>query len=162
MTDTKKRDIYRAAFTGSTVLLTIFIFVNSATDGEHSGRLSLMITQWLNGALDSLGCSLELSHHAVRKLAHFTEYSALGASLTAAVWAWSRSPWHFLRVWAALLCGAVTAAADEWLQTFIPGRCGCISDALLDFCGVAWAAAVVGVWLSLLSKRKISTEGEPS
>ncbi len=129
--------------TAVTVLLLAFIFGNSAAEGEDSGQLSLLVTQWLNGLLDSLHAPFDLSHHFVRKLAHFTEYSLLGASLTVTARAWRSAPWRMGMVWLPLVCGAVTAALDEWLQTFVPDRHGCVSDALLDFCGVLWAALAV-------------------
>ena len=148
----------RAVFTAVTALLLIFIFGNSSAEGEESGQLSLMVTQWLNGLLERLSIPLELSHHTVRKLAHFTEYSLLGASLTGTVWSWSRGEWHMSRVWLPLVCGAVIAAADEWLQTFVPDRCGCVSDALLDFSGVLWAALAVSGILILLRRNTARKE----
>lgn len=143
----------RAVSTAVTVLLLAFIFGNSAAEGEDSGRLSLMVTQWLNGLLDRLNAPFDLSHHVVRKLAHFTEYSLLGASLTATVRAWRSAPWHMGMVWLPLVCGAVTAALDEWLQTFVPDRHGCVSDALLDFCGVLWAALAVAAVFAAYRRR---------
>ena len=73
-------------------------------------------------------------HALVRKLAHFTEYFILGGLLYL--------DWRLLnrgRVILPLGAGLIFAAADEYLQTFIPGRGGEILDTLLDFCGVAAA-----------------------
>ena len=160
MTGQKNATIYRALFSATTVLLLAFIFGNSAADGEESGSLSLMVTQWLNGILEWLDAPFALSHHAVRKLAHFTEYSALGASFTALVWAWRNKPWHMKNVWLPLLLGGATACADEWLQTFVPDRHGCVSDALLDFCGVLWASLAVSALLLMAQKRASSKTTE--
>ena len=80
----------------------------------------------------------------VRKLAHFTEYFILGGLLYL--------DWRLLnrgRVILPLGAGLIFAAADEYLQTFIPGRSGEILDTLLDFCGVAAA-----VTAALLLRRR--------
>lgn len=147
------RVICRAVFTTITALLLMFIFGNSAAEGEDSGQLSLLVTQWLNSALERMGIPLELSHYAVRKLAHFTEYSLLGASMTVTIWSWRSRPWPMGAVWLPLLCGGITAALDEWLQTFVPDRNGCVSDALLDFSGILWAALAASVILVLIERR---------
>lgn len=137
-----------------TALLVAFIFGNSSADGDTSSGLSLLVTQWLNAALDWLRIPLELSHHFVRKLAHFTEYSLLGGLLTAAAAAWRVKPWRFTLVFIPVLIGGCVSSMDEWLQTFIPDRCGCTSDVLLDMCGVIWAAAAVSLLIAHREKCK--------
>ncbi len=137
-----------------TVLLTAFIFGNSSADGDTSSGLSLLVTQWLNGVLEWMNIPLQLSHHFVRKLAHFTEYSLLGGLLTASLWAWRNKPWHFRLVWIPVVIGGCMASLDEWLQTFVPDRHGCVPDALLDLSGVAWAAAAVSLFIKLRSDSK--------
>jgi len=38
----------------------------------------------------------------------------------------------------ALLLAGVSAALDEWHQSFVPGRTGALSDFLLDVAGIGW------------------------
>jgi len=153
MISRKATIICRAVFTATTALLLMFIFGNSAAEGEDSGQLSLMVTQWLNAVLERLGIPLELSHQFVRKLAHFTEYSLLGASLTFAIWSWCGQVWSYLRIWLPVLCGAGIAGLDEWLQTFVPDRHGCISDVLLDTAGVLWAVLAASAVIHYICRR---------
>lgn len=68
----------------------------------------------------------------VRKLGHFGGYAVLGALAARAAG----------RPGAALAIGLLYAAADEWHQTFVPGRSGQLSDVLLDTAGTA-----AGLWV---------------
>lgn len=151
----KNKTAQKIVFTILTIALLAFIFGNSAADGEKSSDFSLLVTGWLNSALAAMRIPLELSHHFVRKLAHFSEYSLLGALLTATVNAWRRREWRFRAVWLPLALGLATASLDEYLQTFVEDRFGTPLDSLLDFSGVLWAALAVS---ALLSARKRKAE----
>ena len=150
--------VCRVVFSAITALLLIFIFGNSAVEGEDSGSLSMMVTMWLNSALEWMRIPIVLSHQFVRKLAHFTEYSLLGASMTAMMWSWISKPWCMRNVFVPLLCGGIAAGFDEWLQTFVPDRCGCVTDALLDFSGVLWAALAASALLLHSEKKAAGRE----
>lgn len=150
------KNISRAVFTALTVLLVVFIFGNSSADGDTSSGLSQMVTQWLNSALEWLHIPLELSNLFVRKLAHFASYSLLGGLLTATTASWRVKQWRFTLVSIPIIIGGCISSLDEYLQTFIPDRCGCISDVMLDMCGVVWAAAAV----SLLLTRRTMCKAE--
>lgn len=120
-----------------TALWLAFIYARSAqtaesSDGESAAWLELLLKlfPWMTMRL-------------VRKLAHFTEFFILGALLYL--------DWRLLDRGSALLplgAGLLFAGADEYLQTFIPGRSGELRDVLLDFCGVA-----AGVLLALALRR---------
>lgn len=150
----KKIIVRRIVFTTLTVLLLVFILGNSAADGNESARLSLIVTQWLNGVLESMRIPLVLPHLLVRKLAHFSEYSLLGALLTATVCSWRRQPWQFGAVWLPIVCGLCAASADEYLQTFIPERSGNIYDVLINFSGVLWAAMAASALIIFIMRRR--------
>lgn len=148
------KNISRAVFTMLTVLLVAFIYGNSFADGDTSSGLSQMVTQWLNAALQWLHIPLELSNLFVRKLAHFAAYSLLGGLLTATAASWHVKPWRFTLVFIPVIIGVCISSLDEYLQTFIPGRCGCVSDVLLDMSGVVWAAAAVSLLLARRARCK--------
>jgi len=145
----KNKIISRAVFTILTVLLTAFIFGNSFADGDTSSGLSLLVTQWLNSVLEWMNIPLQLSHHLVRKLAHFAEYSLLGGLLTTTLWSWRNKPWKFRLVWLPIVIGVCMASLDEWLQTFVPDRYGSPYDVLLDLSGVVWAAIAVSLFIKI-------------
>jgi VanZ family protein len=78
------------------------------------------------------------------KVAHFIEYSVLGAALRY----WSRKGRK------ALLAGGVGfAALDEFHQSFIPGRTASLWDFVADGCGLA-----AGFLLSRRFLRKVADD----
>jgi VanZ family protein len=88
---------------------------------------------------------------ALRKCAHLTEY-ALFALL---VWrAWRKPvrhdqrPWRWQEAAIALSFAVLYAATDEYHQTFVPSREGCVRDVLIDSVG-----AVAGLSLLWFSGR---------
>ena len=89
-----------------------------------------------------------LTVHAVRKLAHFTEFFILGALLRQLFAAAPRQT-PVLPVLTGLLC----ALGDETIQLFIPGRSGQVSDVWLDFSGVLTAVLLTGL-LARVKRRK--------
>lgn len=127
-----------------TALWICFIYARSAQPAEQSGEES---SRWLI-LLRRLIPSISL--HAVRKLAHFTEYWILGALLALDWRLWGRGGF-----WLPLIPGLAVAASDELLQTFIPGRSGQLSDVLLDCFGAA--CAVLPVWLLCRRKERSSS-----
>lgn len=123
----------------ATALWLWFIYSRSAKPAVVSHEESTAVLGLFQRVLPFLDLFL------VRKLAHFIEYFILGALL------WL--DWRLSARGTMLLplgVGLLAAGADEYLQTFIPGRSGQISDVLLDFCGVA-AAIVLA---QLLWRRK--------
>ena len=77
---------------------------------------------------------LEAVRWIVRKGAHLGEFAIFGALL---FYALGRR-----RMWLAWGIAVVYAAADEFHQTFIPGRNGCVQDVLIDAVGAAIGVAV--------------------
>lgn len=73
----------------------------------------------------------------VRKGAHITEYFIL----TVLVLRWVKYEWGFAlnRLLPAVLLCILFAASDEFHQTFISGRVGCIEDVIIDSIGVVLA-----------------------
>ena len=123
-----------------------FIFARSAKTAGESSAESATISAFL------IQMFPWLTVHAVRKLAHFTEYFILGILLF--------TDWRMLRrgfVFLPLGFGAVVACVDEFLiQRNTLGRSGELRDVLLDSFGVA---AAVGIFL-LLNRRKGSAADE--
>ena len=75
-----------------------------------------------------------------RKCCHLTEY----AILTLLVWRARRKPllrdlgpWNWREAVVALSVTAIYAATDEFHQTFVPNREGCVRDVIIDTCGGA-------------------------
>lgn len=126
-------------------LILCFIWGNSLLPGHISGQLS----DWAKEILASLlpgqiGGDIG-GGGLLRKIAHFTEFAALGACLS----------WRFgmleKRKILALAYGIPAACVDETIQLFVPDRGPAIRDVVIDTCGVA-AGMVI-----LLLIHKITT-----
>ena len=111
--------------------LILFILDRSAKTAEESVQES----GWVWNVLRSIipGISVKL----VRKLAHFTEYFVLGGLLWTDFYLTKES------LALPLLTGLIVAGADEYFQTFIPGRSGQLSDVLIDFSGLSLSALLL-------------------
>lgn len=108
------------------VVLLGFIWGHSLQNGtasqaESQSVLHLALARW--GSLPGMGY---LNFYTIRKLAHLTEFTALGMVLTGLTG----------RSLPALLLGSAAGAVDECLQLFSPGRSAQVSDVLLDTLGV--------------------------
>lgn len=119
-----------------------FIWGNSLKSRGESQLLSLGVLQLLRPLLDAVFSPENVTDHLVRKLAHFTEFAALGAELALlAVLLQRRTLQAMLN---CLFAGLVTALVDETIQIF-SSRGSQVIDVVLDFSGV-----IAGVMLLLL------------
>ena len=124
----------------------IFIWGNSLLPGDLSGALS----DWVKAILESLfaqGPDAGTSGGLLRKLAHFTEFTALGMLLC----------WRFGMLgkgWKpALILGIAAACMDETIQMFVPDRGPGIRDVCIDAMGVATGIALLLLGHTYLKKR---------
>lgn len=130
-----------------TVIIMIFIFVQSALPADLSQRESGMIVSFLS---KFMWTDLEMLSFGVRKCAHFTEYTLLGWSiaLTAADYlerlrAEGRDVTSGAQFIAPWLIGTAYAVTDEIHQYFVPGRSCEVRDVVIDSCGVLVGALIV-------------------
>ena len=119
--------------------LLCFIWGNSLLPGEISGAVSDWVKNILTMLLPGEVPGVTTGGGLLRKIAHFTEFAALGAGL---VW---RLGMLEKRKIMALVVGFGTACVDETIQMFVPDRGPSFQDVAIDTCGVA-----VGVGLLLL------------
>lgn len=130
---TRKEIILRATFTTLTLLLTAFIWLHSLASADESGQESASVLELLNILLERLQLNINLTEYFVRKLAHFSEFTAFGALLSATFIAYKGElKKQIPNMLFILLAVPVT---DEALQYFSPGRSPQVSDVLLDFSG---------------------------
>ena len=145
----KDRFIAHAA---ATTLIMLFIFFQSALPADLSQGESGLIVLFLSRFLKE---DPRMLSFAVRKSAHFTEYTVLGLSLRLTVQDLMRrrrgerpviNPASVtLLSW---LAGTLYAVTDEVHQTFVPGRSCEIRDVFIDSCGV-----LIGALLMHLIKK---------
>ncbi|MCD8377066.1 MAG: VanZ family protein [Oscillospiraceae bacterium] len=130
--------------------LLCFIWGNSMLGREQSSQESAAVLELVEPVLEMAVGQGNVTEHLVRKLAHFTEFAALGAlgvSLLALLGAGRGR-----RLAYALPFGLVCAAMDEGIQIF-SDRGNQISDVALDFSGCLTGALLM--WLLVLAAGRL-------
>ena len=117
-----------------------FIWGNSLKSRSESQQLSLGMLQLLRPLLDAVFSPENVTDHLVRKLAHFTEFAALGAELALQAVLLQRRT--FQAILNCLFAGLVVALVDETIQIF-SSRGSQVIDVVLDFSGVVVGAALL-------------------
>ena len=129
-----------------TVLILCFIWGNSLLPGSVSGAFSDWVRDLLAALFPGEVPGVTTGGGLLRKIAHFTEFAALGATLC----------WRFgmleKRKITALVFGFGAACVDETIQLFVPGRGPAMKDVAIDTCGVA-----AGMVLLLLTHKTTKT-----
>jgi VanZ family protein len=127
-------------------MVMIFGFSSDSHSFQHSSRILEPLLRWLlpNLSPDTRDAIVLVA----RKGAHLSVYAVLALL----VWrAWRKPmrrdprPWSWRDAGVALLVAALYAASDEFHQTFVPTRDGCVRDVLIDTCGAA--AGLFLLWL---------------
>ena len=124
--------------------LLCFIWGNSLLPGSVSGAISDAVKNFLAYFMPGEIPGVTTGGGLLRKLAHFTEFAALGAALS-----W-RLGMLEKRKFPALVYSFGTACLDETIQLFVPDRGPAIRDVVIDTCGAA-----VGILLLLLGEKTI-------
>lgn len=110
------------------IAILVFIWGNSLLPASASSAFSDWVHSLLLG--EKPASDEAASSGVLRKLAHFTEFAALGMCLA----------WLFGMLQKGyklpFFCGAAAACIDEALQHFAPGRAPGIVDVFIDSCGV--------------------------
>lgn len=133
---------------GLTACCLVFIWGNSLLPGEISGAISDSVKRMLAELFEQGEPSPESSGFLLRKMAHFTEFAALGLCLC---WLFGMlgKGWRL-----PFLCGTAAACADETIQIFIPGRGPGLRDVCIDVCGVLLGVIVLTLGHHYLCKKK--------
>lgn len=160
-----KRSFIRYMFWTLSVAIMVLIYFFSAQEATVSAStssgvieklLSIFYTDFKNATESEKLLIIDGLQHFVRKLAHFSIYASLGASLFSAVYTYEiKTATKFL---ISLPISLLYAISDEIHQTYIPGRSGMIEDVILDFCGSMFGALIVFiiilVYISFKNRRK--------
>ena len=129
----------------------LFIWGNSLLPGEASGALSGWVHTLIRSLFPNMGEGAG-GHGLLRKLAHFTEFCALGTVLS----------WLFAMlkekkrafVLPSLVCGCLAACVDETLQRFVPDRGPSIKDVGIDSMGVILGIGLLWLGYTIHEKKK--------
>ena len=128
------------------ILNLAFIWGNSFVPGDISGEISGGIFEVVSDLFAVFG---DKGQFVLRKLAHFSEFTALGFFLTG-LWRNSSCREH---VTAPLLLGLAAACIDETIQIFSPGRGSSLIDVWIDFSGVCLGFLLSRLLRHLLNRK---------
>ncbi len=126
-----------------TVAVMYVIFMFSAATADESEQVSQNL---LGLIIEYIGQFI--SHNTLRKLAHFTEFAALGFCMTGAI--------HFTfekrNFFVSFIPCVVYSISDEIHQHFVPGRACRVFDMFVDSCGIATGILIFMALILLISK----------
>ena len=141
-----KRNWYKYLFIIITFFVIGFIWWNSSKNVEESSGISQGVLYEIMQIFARIGISTDITEHIIRKLAHFTEFTALGILLSIDTVLFLKNMKQY--VWIPLFIGLLVALIDETIQLFPVGRSSSVKDVWLDFSGV-----IFGTILLLVSKQ---------
>ncbi len=160
----------KAALLCVIILIMAVIFRFSAHTGSESSELSIKVTRFISRIIFRNFGSMTLSqqqfivsefHHFIRKLAHFTIYAVLGMS----VYSFTETTELKLlkRLSLSWVSCIIYAAADEFHQSFTPGRSMQFTDVMIDsagaFCGIIAAFIIFAVFYYIKRETGNETDG---
>lgn len=125
---TQKQNILTTAI----ILTLCFIWGNSLLPASISGAISGWLKAFIMSILSGLSStSVSTGDGLLRKIAHATEYAALGAELFYLFSIIMKKPLS-----SVILSGFSVALIDETIQLFVDGRAGLVVDIWIDIFGV--------------------------
>ena len=140
-------------FTLLTIVCVALIFLNSLQNGTNSSKESGHVVKLLESLFHSLGFPIAVSEHFIRKLAHFTEYTALGVLLGLTLRSYTERMMNHIFI--PLFIGLAVPVTDEYIQSFVDGRGSMVQDVVLDFTGVCFGLSLTMLIILLkLSRNK--------
>ena len=136
-----KRNWYKYLFIIITFFVIGFIWWNSSKNGEESSGISQGVLYEIMQIFARIGISTDITEHIIRKLAHFTEFTALGILLSIDTVLFLKNMKQY--VWIPLFIGLLVASIDETIQLFPIGRSSSVKDVWIDFSGVIFGTILL-------------------
>lgn len=115
--------------------------VEFVKNGEESSGISQGVLYEIMQIFARIGISTDITEHIIRKLAHFTEFTALGILLSIDTVLFLKNMKQY--VWIPLFIGLLVALIDETIQLFPIGRSSSVKDVWIDFSGVIFGTILL-------------------
>lgn len=147
---------FRYLFIIFTIVCIAFIWYHSSLDGKESTLESQGALSIIKSIFDFFAIPNNISEFALRKTAHFLEFSGLGFLLTMDIYLWSRS--LIKNIYISPFIGIVTACIDETIQIFSPGRTSKLTDVWIDFAGIIAATIVTLILIKIFFNKKSTSD----
>lgn len=139
------------------IVIVCFIFHNSLQNCTESNAVSMDVVSFVTPLLNPTGWfPVGIFHTIVRKLAHFSEFGALGICLTGASLNMS---WSGKKQWIVpILLALLIAVVDENIQR-VSGRVCSLKDILIDLGGALSGTGATALFIQVKMYRR-KTEGD--
>ena len=144
------------------VIILCLIFSFSAQTGKDSGELSYKISYKIvelkseitgtDKSYEELSSEAEAIHFYVRKAGHMTEYFVLALTFMLPFYVYGLRGKRLLA--ATLICAVLTAASDEYHQSFVDGRGPAFTDVLIDSSGALCGIILGWILLNIFYRKK--------
>ncbi len=135
-----------------TLLITAFIFSQSALSAVDSSQESGSLLEVLMKLAACVHLPIELTEHMIRKMAHFIEFMVYGVFLS---WTVHEKDKGFRgNIWKILFLLLIVPLIDETIQYSSPGRSAEVRDVLLDYSGALTGFAVNAAAVKIRSVMK--------
>lgn len=130
------------------------IFGFSSQDGKESSGVSRKVTETITKGIKSIQEKpkdekekiISRIEHIIRKIAHFSIYTAVGFLLIGLLSTYKlKNKW---RIIITVIIGVLYAVSDEFHQSFSPGRTPMVTDVYIDTLGI-----ILGILILLLIKE---------
>jgi VanZ family protein len=125
-------------------------------NANTSSSKSKGVREFVNSIIAKLGFDFEITEHFARKAAHFFEFFLLGIFLTLILIAFDLVVHKNITI--PLFIGLLVAVLDEYIQLYVEGRAGMVSDVVLDFSGLATGVIIV---LAITIIKKKASQRKP-
>ena len=142
-----------------TALMILFGWVHSCFPASVSSQESegfYRLFYWFFGLF---GAEQAVTQLIIRKLAHFSEFAAVGGLLLSCAYCFDRVRPHRYGI-TVLFAGLSAALIDETIQLFVEGRAGMIADVWIDFAGVVTGAMLLLAFYALYRRTKRFKQGK--
>ncbi len=142
----------------ATLLWIGFIFGNSGDNGIESGNKSSHVQETVNQVIQNMGIHHQVSEHAIRKTAHFSEFALLALLLSADIFLlFGLLPAKALTLQIGAFLPAVPlsffiAMMDELSQKLSSGRSCQFTDVLIDTAGAICSVVLITAVYQLVRK----------
>lgn len=143
----------KAVLFSLTAAMLLFAWIHSCFPADLSSRESEGVFRLVYRIFGMFGMEQAVTEQLIRKLAHFSEFAAIGGLLLSCAYCFDRrKPYRYAPQ--VLLAALSAALIDETIQLFVEGRAGMIADVWIDLGGaVTGALVMLGVY-ALYTRRK--------
>lgn len=158
----KARKILFYVFLTLAVAVNVLIIVESCIGGEGSAAQSFSFSESIANLIEHIfpGAIKDHAafHSAIRKIVgHFLLFGLSGifTTLTFVMNEYLMNKFKWKNIIFILSIGLVIALVSELIQYFVPGRCGVLTDVLIDYAGYLLFSGIVYLVYVLLDIKKV-------